>query len=304
MIIQDDYSFIGKDIRKIRESKGITRKEIADKMYISEETIRRIEKGENDPRLSTLVPLCDYLDIDLRDIINNREIEYSKLLSLRKEINDLLNSSSIEKASSLIKGLDEIQIKSNISHQRELSATKHYLNGLLGMKSNKIYINPKDELELALGDMNPNFKINMFKNYKYDQFSLRILLALAINEYKSGNTELYKDIMLEISGYLNNTLEDYFVFSYNIASFYTRTAKFKESLNLCNETIGNAKNIKDASYLNMLYYAKGINHIYLHQKKEAKESFNYCITLTKIFSGQELADSLSYHIKYLLKYYI
>lgn len=57
MIINNDYSFIGTDLRKIRESKGISRKEIAEKMYISEETIRRIEKGDNDPRLSTLVPI-------------------------------------------------------------------------------------------------------------------------------------------------------------------------------------------------------------------------------------------------------
>ena len=31
MIVQNDYSFIGSDIRKIREAKGITRKEIAEK---------------------------------------------------------------------------------------------------------------------------------------------------------------------------------------------------------------------------------------------------------------------------------
>ncbi|WP_394022680.1 helix-turn-helix domain-containing protein [Anaerococcus martiniensis] len=72
MIIDNDYSFIGSDIRKIREAKGITRKEIAENMYVSEETIRRIEKGENDPRISTLVPICNYIGIDIKDLINDR----------------------------------------------------------------------------------------------------------------------------------------------------------------------------------------------------------------------------------------
>lgn len=303
MIVQNDYSFIGSELRKIREAKGISRKEISEKMYISEETIRRIEKGENDPRISTLVPLCDYLEIDLRDLINYREIEYHKLLSLRKEINDLLNGSSLEKASSLIKSLDEINIKSNISHERELSATKHYLNGLLVMKNNIKDSESSNQLQLALVDMNSGFKIGKFKDYNYDEFSLRILLALATSEYKKGNFDLYKDIMLELGTYLNESLTDYFVFSYNIAVFYTRIGKFIESLNLCNKAISNARNVKEVSYLNMLYYVKGINHIYLHQMMEARESFNYCITLTKIFSSDNLADSLSYHMKYLLKNY-
>ena len=53
MNLKDNYKFMGSDLRKIREAKGITRKEISEEMNTSEETIRRIEKGENDPRLST-----------------------------------------------------------------------------------------------------------------------------------------------------------------------------------------------------------------------------------------------------------
>lgn len=97
MIVNNNYSFIGSDLRKMRESRRITRKEIAEKMYISEETIRRIEKGENDPRLSTLIPICNYLDIDLEDVINGKNFDYKNLLKIRKEIADLLNNSSIKK---------------------------------------------------------------------------------------------------------------------------------------------------------------------------------------------------------------
>ena len=91
-----NYDFIGSDLRKIREEKGITRKQIAEAMFISEETIRGIEKGENDPRLSTLVLICEYLDIDLRDIINHQQVLYQDMVKLRKDINYLVNNSSEE----------------------------------------------------------------------------------------------------------------------------------------------------------------------------------------------------------------
>lgn len=300
MIIQNDYSFIGSDIRKIREQKGVTRKEIAENMFISEETIRRIEKGDNDPRLSTLVPICNYLGIDIKYIINDRQYEYKNLLSLRKEIGDLLNNASIEKAKALINKLDGFNFKSNLARERELFATKHYFNGILGIKNNAREDNPSNDLEVALADMNSKFKINKFKNYKYDEFSLRILLALALSEYKKGNFDLYKDIMLEMEGYLNSSIDSYFVFCYNMAVFYTRLEKYDKSLEICNLAIANAKTIKETSYLNMLYYAKGINYLYLNEYNQAKLSFDYCKTLTNIFSTEILSNSISNEIDRLL----
>ena len=300
MIIDNDYSFIGSDIRKIREAKGITRKEIAENMYVSEETIRRIEKGENDPRISTLVPICNYIGIDIKDLINDREFEYNNLLSLRKEIGDLLNNASIDKAKILIRCLDDLDFSKNLAHEKELYATKHYFNGLLAIKNNKEGSNPSDQLENALSDLNSKFKINRFKNYKYDEFSLRILLALALNEYNKGNFELYKDIMTEMARYINSNIENYFVFCYNLAVFYTRIGKYDQSLNICQQAIGSSKIVKETTYLNMLYYAKGINHLSLHEYEKAKESFDYCKVLTNIFASDIIKSSLSDQIDSLL----
>lgn len=300
MIIDNDYSFIGSDIRKIRESKGITRKEIAENLYISEETIRRIEKGDNDPRISTLVPICNYLGIDIKDFINDTEFEYKNLLSLRKEIGDLLNNDSMDKAKTLIKSLDNFDFSKNIAYERELYATKHYFNGLMGIKNNTKLDNSSDDFENALSDLNSRFKVNKFKNYKYDDFSLRILLALALNEYKKGNFDLYKDIMAEMSGYVNSSIENYFVFCYNLAVFYARIGKYEQSLNVCDQAIGSAKIVKETTYLNMLYYAKGINHLYLHEYDRAKESFEYCKVLTNIFASDIIKSSLSNQIDSLL----
>lgn len=300
MIINNDYRFIGSDLRKIRESKGISRKEISEKMYISEETIRRIEKGENDPRLSTLVPLCNYLDIDLKDIISGKEFEYKNLLSLRNEIHYLINNYSIEKATRLIKNLDELSFDSHIYYEKELFATRHYFNGVISVIKNGNRKDSLNDFEIALSEMNSKFKINKFKDYKYDNFSLRILLAIALNEYRIGNFELYKDIILVIKDYLDLSLDNYFLFAYNVAAYYSRVGNYLESLRICNEAANNAKIIKEAYYLNMLYYIKGVNHVYLEQLKEANLSFNYCLALTNIFSEKSLANSISKQISTLM----
>ena len=296
----NNYDFIGSDLRKIREEKGITRKQIAEEMFISEETIRRIEKGENDPRLSTLVPICEYLDIDLRDIINHQQALYHNMVKLRRDINYLVNNSSIDKAKDLMGSFEAMDFKTNLNYEKELFATKHYFKGILTLKDNSIEASPADELEQAMADMNPKFKVNKFKDYKYDEFSLRILLALAISEYKKGNFELYRDTMFEIEGYLDPNIENYYIFAYNVATTYLRTGNNKESLKICDIAIANAKSIKETYYLNMIYYLKGVNHIVMEQIREAKESFNYSLTLTNIFSENSLYDSISKQVDIML----
>lgn len=296
----NNYDFIGSDLRKIREEKGITRKQIAEEMFISEETIRRIEKGENDPRLSTLVPICEYLDIDLRDIINHQQALYHNMVKLRRDINYLVNNSSIDKAKDLMGSFEAMDFKTNLNYEKELFATKHYFKGILTLKDNSIEASPADELEQAMADMNPKFKVNKFKDYKYDEFSLRILLALAISEYKKGNFELYRDMMFEIEGYLDPNIENYYIFAYNVATTYLRTGNNKESLKICDIAIANAKSIKETYYLNMIYYLKGVNHIVMEQIREAKESFNYSLTLTNIFSENSLYDSISKQVDIML----
>lgn len=300
MNLKDNYKFMGSDLRKIREAKGITRKEISEEMNTSEETIRRIEKGENDPRLSTIIPICNYLGVELSEVINNSGFEYHNLQALRKEINYLLNNSSLDEAADLINNMDAIKTKPDLKFEKEFAATKHYFNGLLYLKKNQFATYSIIELQRSFTSLDARFKVNSFKNYKYDEFSLRILLALALAEQKNGNTELYRDIMDEIRSNLNSGSEDYFLYCYNIATYYYRMGDPEKSLKLCNEAILNARKVNRAPYLNMIYYLKGFNHIYFRQMEEARMCFNYSITLTNIFSEKIMADKLSQQIDDLL----
>lgn len=77
-----------KKIKKIKRRKKYYKKKLARKTYISEETIRRIEKEENDPRISTLYSLCENLDVDLQLLLIENKKNYDKLIEIRKKVTE------------------------------------------------------------------------------------------------------------------------------------------------------------------------------------------------------------------------
>jgi len=63
-----DRKNFGNNIRKIRRSKGLSQKNIADALEVTDATFARYESGEILPNAKTLNKLCDILDIYLSDL--------------------------------------------------------------------------------------------------------------------------------------------------------------------------------------------------------------------------------------------
>lgn len=61
---------VGLRIREIRESKGMSIMDLADKLDIEYNNMIRIEKGRTNPTLGTLYGIAQALDIKLTDIVN------------------------------------------------------------------------------------------------------------------------------------------------------------------------------------------------------------------------------------------
>ncbi len=59
---------IGKRVRKIRESKGLTQTEVADKIDMDQSQYSRLEKNTTDPSVSTLNRIASALGINLTDL--------------------------------------------------------------------------------------------------------------------------------------------------------------------------------------------------------------------------------------------
>lgn len=60
----------GKSLKNIRESKGLSFRELAAASGVDHAQIARIENGEKDPRMHTVVLLADALDIDLGELFS------------------------------------------------------------------------------------------------------------------------------------------------------------------------------------------------------------------------------------------
>ena len=73
-----DQKLIGEFISTKRKEKGLTQKELADKLNISEKTISKWETGHGLPEVSNMQPLCKELDITVTELLNGEETKKIK----------------------------------------------------------------------------------------------------------------------------------------------------------------------------------------------------------------------------------
>ncbi len=89
----DAKQMIGVRIKDIRNKKGFTQEELAEKIDINPKYLSSIERGKENPTLNTLIKLSESLDVNLNDIFHQIEIEdlakrKALLISLLDEAND------------------------------------------------------------------------------------------------------------------------------------------------------------------------------------------------------------------------
>lgn len=64
-----DLKIIGENLRRIREAKGLTQSEMADRAGISRIAYRNIENGSSTPKVSTLQNIAAGVDVTLQDLL-------------------------------------------------------------------------------------------------------------------------------------------------------------------------------------------------------------------------------------------
>lgn len=84
---------LAKNIEKYRQRAGLTLEQLAEKSFISLNTLKGfLYRGENDPRVSTLINLANALDCTVNDLIGYRKAkkaEESERILL--EIKDMID---------------------------------------------------------------------------------------------------------------------------------------------------------------------------------------------------------------------
>ena len=88
-----DYNKIGKFIEEERKNKKLTQAKLAEKIFVSEKTISKWENGKGIPDTTSLVKLCEVLEISLNELLNgergaveNKEKNEQLLLNMAKEL--------------------------------------------------------------------------------------------------------------------------------------------------------------------------------------------------------------------------
>jgi len=65
-----DQVKIGGFLRELRKEKGLTQEQLAEQFNISRRSVSRWETGTNMPDVGLLIELADFLDVDIREIID------------------------------------------------------------------------------------------------------------------------------------------------------------------------------------------------------------------------------------------
>jgi transcriptional regulator with XRE-family HTH domain len=80
----------GEFILELRKEKGLTQKELAEKLYISDKAVSKWERGLSMPDISLLIPLSQIFGVTTTELLSGKRIEKDKGLTI-SEVETLMN---------------------------------------------------------------------------------------------------------------------------------------------------------------------------------------------------------------------
>jgi transcriptional regulator with XRE-family HTH domain len=91
---------LGRRIRALRKAKGLTQEGLGDKSSINYKYLGAVERGEENPSLSTLQKIADGLEVDILELFrfHHEETDQAKL---KKELVGLINQIEKEEGEKL-----------------------------------------------------------------------------------------------------------------------------------------------------------------------------------------------------------
>ena len=73
-----DQVEIGKFIAEMRKEQGLTQRELAEKLLISDKTVSKWECGNGLPEVSLMLPLCKILQISVNELLSGKRLHSSE----------------------------------------------------------------------------------------------------------------------------------------------------------------------------------------------------------------------------------
>lgn len=83
---QMDQKKIGNFIAKLRKEKGMTQRELADILCVSDKTVSKWECGNSLPEITLLGTLCEALDSNVNELLSGEKLWIRSIQRKRKKI--------------------------------------------------------------------------------------------------------------------------------------------------------------------------------------------------------------------------
>lgn len=111
---------IGEIIKKIRIEKGMTQKQLGEKIGMAESNIRKYESGKLNPKLQTLEKFSKGLEVPVSALRTDLEIFSDEALHKLTKISDAVLA-SIEDEKSLIEDFRKLNLYGRIEAKKQIS---------------------------------------------------------------------------------------------------------------------------------------------------------------------------------------
>ena len=84
-----DKAAFGRFLAQLRREKGMTQKELAATLYVSDKAVSKWERGLSVPDISLLVPLAEQLNVTVAELLQGRRVEEERRFT-REETEELI----------------------------------------------------------------------------------------------------------------------------------------------------------------------------------------------------------------------
>ena len=84
-----DKATFGSFLAQLRREKGMTQRELAADLYVSDKAVSKWERGLSVPDISLLVPLAEILNVTVAELLQGRRVEEEQRFT-REETEELI----------------------------------------------------------------------------------------------------------------------------------------------------------------------------------------------------------------------
>ncbi len=218
-----DNENFGEYLTRLRTTHNMTKLALANKAGMTDETIRRIENGQNTPSFNTLNSLSRVMKVDLVKVYVAM-IGDNSLNEFYKKLDGLIINNDVDKLKSIAHEFSFYEKKiynSNVDEIKEVNQFKCILSGLeLSFNADN---GSKEASECYIEAINitiPNFTVLTIMDFEYSFLELKCVLLLALEENALDNYMESNRLSLELLEYIDQSR----IFSYadNLVSFKTK----------------------------------------------------------------------------------